>query len=104
MTYFVEGLTILHGGESIVRRIGEYETLKDAVMRSQQVIDDFLIAKAQDGMTAADLFSQYQEFGEVPFIFSDDVITINRTGFNHFQYSMMRCRALCNRNEGKLAG
>ena len=103
MTYFVEGLTFVHGGEGIVRRIGEYETLEEAIRTSHRVIDEFLIGKAQDGMTAADLFFQYQEFGEVPFIFSDDAITINRTGFNHFQYSMMRCNALCNRTESELA-
>ena len=103
MTYFVEGLTNFHGGASNVRRIGEYETLEDAVRASKQVIDEFLNAKLQDGMTVADLFCQYQKFGEVPFIFCDDARTINVSGFNHFKYAMIRCSALCNRTESESA-
>ena len=103
MTYFVEGLTNFHGGASNVRRIGQYEMLEDAIKASKQVIDEFLIAKLNDGMTVADLFFQYQKFGEVPFIFSDDESTINVSGFNHFKYAMIRCSAPCTRTESESA-
>ena len=93
--YFVEGLTNVHGGESEVRHIGEHETLENAIRASVQVIEEFLIGKFEDGITAAVLFAQYQKFGEVPFIFCDDARTINVSGFNHFEHAMSRCEALC---------
>jgi hypothetical protein len=104
MKYFVEGLTNVHGGESNVRRIGEYETLEDAIRASEHVIDEFLIARIGNAMTAADLFVQYQKFCEVPFIFCDDAKTINVTGFNHFKYAMTRCSTLCARAQSEPAG
>ena len=42
MPYYVEGLTKVPGGKGDVRRIGEYETLTDAVKAAEQVIDGFL--------------------------------------------------------------
>jgi len=99
MKYFVEGLTKVHGGEGYVRRIGECETLEGAIRTSQQVIDEFLIGRLQDGTTPTNLFTQYQNFGEVPFIFVDGDDTINVAGFNHFNYAMTRCFALCTRSE-----
>lgn len=104
MTYVVEALTNYHGGESNVRRIGEYEALADAIRASKQVIDEFLIGKFKEGMTAADLFFHYKSFGEVPFIFCDEGRTITVTGFNHFEYSMSRCSAICTGNASNPAG
>lgn len=95
MPYVVEGLSNFHGGGSNVRRIGEYEAVEDAIKASKQVVDEFLIGKFEEGTTAAALFSLYQKFGEVPFIFRDDARTINVAGFNHFQYAMNRCSAIC---------
>ena len=103
MTYFVEGLTNVHGGEGNVRRIAECETLEDAIRTSQQVVDEFLIARRDDGMTATDLFSEYRKFGEVPFIFVDGDVTVNVTGFNHLHYAMIRCGVLCTRSESESA-
>jgi hypothetical protein len=95
MTYFVEGLTHVPGGESKVRRVGEFATLEEAIGAAQKLIDDFLQAKWVAGMTVAALYEQYQEGGEVPFIFSDDARTMNVSGFNHFNYAATRCGALC---------
>ena len=103
MTYFVEGLTNFHGGESNVRRIGEFATLEDAIRASEQVIDEFLMAARENGMKITALFLQYQKSGEVPFIFSDDAGTINVSGFNHFKYAMNRCSELCARTENESA-
>jgi hypothetical protein len=100
MTYFVEGLTNGHGGEGNVRRIGECDTLEDAIRTSQQVIDKSLIAWNYYGMTVEELFSQYQRFGEVPFIFVDNEVTMNVTGFNSLLYAMKQCGVLCTRSEG----
>jgi hypothetical protein len=93
--YFVEGLTNAHGGESNVRRIGEYAELEDAIRASEQAIDEFLAARLKEGMSDGALFALYQKFGEVPFIFSDDARTINVPGFNHFKYAMLRCQEMC---------
>jgi hypothetical protein len=97
MQYYVEGLTNVHGGESNVRRIGVYDTLEEAIAASESIIDNFLIEKATKRMTVAELFFQYQHYGEVPFIFSDSGHTMNVTGFNHFKYAMIRCTEICMR-------
>jgi hypothetical protein len=104
MTYFVEGLTHVPAGESKVRRIGEFETLEDAIGAAQKLIDDFLRKKLVSGMTVAELYEQYQECGEVPFIFSDDARTMNVSGFNHFNYAATRCGELCAPAAGERKG
>src|SRR5688572_10620357 len=95
MTYFVEGLMKLDNGQSEVRRVGEYETLDGAIGASKQVIDGFLTQIFAPEMTAADLFSKYSDFGEVPIIFDDGEKTLNVTGFNHYSYAMNRCGMMC---------
>src|SRR3954470_10669436 len=103
MRYYVEALTNVHGGESNVRHVGEYDTLEEAIAASQSLIDNFLIGKATNQITIADLFSLYQDSGEVPFIFSDAERTLNVPGFNHFKYAMIRCTELCKMLENKPA-
>ena len=95
MTYFVEGLIKLRTGQSEVRRIGVYETLEAAIGASKQVIDEFLLGILKTEMSAADLFSKYSEFGEVPIIFDDGDKTLNVTGFNHYSYAMNQCGLIC---------
>lgn len=97
MTYFVEGLIKLDTGEREVRRIGEYETLENAIGASQQVIDEFLLSILEPDMTAADLFTKYSARGEVPIIFRDGDRTLNVAGFNHYSYAMTRCGIICAR-------
>jgi hypothetical protein len=95
MTYFVEVLKNVHGGEGDVRHIGDFDTLEEAVKESEFMIDKFLIANFRCGMTVAELFAKYQKNGDVPFIFSDGDKTINVGGFNHFKYAMLRCTEIC---------
>ena len=101
MPYYVEALTTVQEGESKVRHIGEYDTLAEAIAASQSLIDNFLIGKATNQITIVELFSLYQDFGEVPFIFSDAERTLNVTGFNHFKYAMIRCTELCKMLENR---
>jgi hypothetical protein len=103
MRYYVEALTNVHGGESNIRHVGEYDTLEEAIAASQSLIDNFLIGKAANQLTIAELFALYQDFGEVPFIFCDAERTLNVTGFNHFKYAIMRCTELCKMAENKSA-
>ena len=95
MAYIVEGLIKAGEGEGSVRRIAECNTLEDAISTAQQIVDNFLAAWHYNGRTAEELFSKYEQFGEVPIIFSDDESTINVTAFNHIQYAKMRCGLLC---------
>jgi hypothetical protein len=95
MTFFVEGLIKLHTGQTEVRRIGEYEKLEDAIGASKLVIDEFLLKILKPEMSAADLFSRYSDFGEVPIIFDDSEKTLNVSGFNHYSYAMNRCGSMC---------
>ena len=87
-TYFVEALTLGHGSESEVRRVGECITLKDAIKTAQQVIDESLTTWNYDGTTVEKLFTRYERFGERPFIFADSDNTINVIGFNALIYAM----------------
>ena len=48
-TYVVEALTLWRSSESEVRRVGECDTLKDAIETAQQVIDESLITWNYDG-------------------------------------------------------
>jgi len=95
MTYFVEVLKNVPGGEGEVRHIGDYKTLEEAIKESEFMIDKFLISNFRFGMTVAELFAVYQKKGDVPFIFSDGDKTINVGGFNHFKYAMMKCNEIC---------
>ncbi|MDB5808660.1 MAG: hypothetical protein JWN94_782 [Betaproteobacteria bacterium] len=95
MTYFVEGVTRVGVDDSHVERIGEYSNLQAAIAAAKQAIDESLMSQLKDGMSAARLFIQYQSAGRVPFIFSDADTTINVAGFNHLEFAMRRCEAIC---------
>lgn len=95
MTFFVEGLSKYHDAESQVRRLGEYETLQESIAASKRIIDEFLLREFKPGMTSAQLYAQYQGFGEVPCIFRDDGMTMSIPGFNHWQYATSRSAEIC---------
>ena len=95
MTFFVEGLSRHHEPETQVRRIGEYQTVAEAIAVAQRTVDAFLRREHKPGMDATALFSHYQAHGEYPFIFRDDDKTINVPGFNHTHYAMTRAAEIC---------
>lgn len=95
MTFFLEGLSKYRDGDSQVRRLGEYQTLEEAIAASKRTIDEFLLREFKPGVTAAQLYAQYQGFGEVPCIFRDDGMTMSIPGFNHWQYATARCAEIC---------
>ena len=47
------------------------------------------------GMLPSELFSQYQERGEHPFIFRDSDMTMNVRAFDHLQYASLRSTEVC---------
>jgi hypothetical protein len=95
MTYSVEGLTGTRGEKNHVRHIGDYDTLANAISASIQVIDQFLLTRHEQHMTVADLYSLYEDLGEVPVIFSNNDETISMGAFNHFKFAKSRCTELC---------
>ncbi len=96
MTFIVEVLSVVREAVNQVRRIGEYQSLGDALVAAERAISEFLSREFQPGMTANMLFDRYQSVGEVPYIFHDDgTITTNLPGFNHFRYALSRCVEIC---------
>jgi hypothetical protein len=92
MTFFVEGLSIDSASVCRVRRIGEFQGLRDALLAAERIISEFLLREFKPGMPPDTLYSRYKIAGEVPYIFRDDGhITQNLPGFNHFQFAKSRC-------------
>jgi len=87
MTYFVEGVSKHLEPEPQVRRIGEYQTVAEAVAVAQKVIEQFLCEEFRRGMTAKRLYALYEERGEHIFIFQDEAKTFNVAGFDHADYA-----------------
>ena len=95
MAYFVEGLSGHWEAEPKVRRIGEYETLEEAVASAKRIIDGFLRREYKSGTDSKTLLYRYKEAGEHPYIFRDDQNTLNVPGFTHLQYATTRCDDIC---------
>jgi hypothetical protein len=95
MTYFVEGLSGHTEPETRVRRIGEYDSLPDAIAAAKRLVDGYLRREYKPGMEPRSLISRYQEQGEHPYIFRDDDTTFNVPGFNHLHYATARSSDVC---------
>jgi len=95
MTYFVEGLSGHSEPETKVRRIGEYDTLPEAIASAKRIVDVFLRREFKTGMEPRMLVSRYQELGEHPYIFRNDENTFNVPGFNHLHYATTRSTEIC---------
>jgi hypothetical protein len=95
MTFFVEGVSKHLEPKTQVRRIGEYQTIAEAITVARGTIDEFLAKAVLPGMDAKALFTLYQSHGEYPFIFRDDDKTFNVPGFNHAHYAMTRAAEVC---------
>ena len=95
MAFIVEGVIRQDEPDSEVRRVGKYETRDEAISSAKAMVDDFLRHHHKPGMLPSELFSQYQEQAEHPFIFRDDDMTINVRTFDHLQYAMLRSTEIC---------
>jgi hypothetical protein len=95
MTFFVEGLSGHKEPETKVRRIGEYDTLPDAIASAKRIVDGFLRREYKTGMEPRTLLYRYQETGEHPYIFRDNDTTFNVPGFNHLHYATTRSSEIC---------
>ena len=97
MTYFVEGVSKHLEPEPEVRRIGEYETVAEAVAVAKQAIEQFLRGEFKRGMSAKKLYALYEKRGEHTFIFQDEAGTFNVPGFDHADYARTLAAEICGR-------
>ena len=95
MAYLVEGVVNYLKPDSEVRRIGEFETVEEAIATAQKIVDEFLSDSFKPGMDAQSLFSLYKKEGEYPFIFRDDDMTVNVPEFEHSHYARNRAMLVC---------
>lgn len=95
MSFVVEGVNMNLEPNAQVRRIGECETVEEAIALAQRTVDEFLSHEFRPGMDARTLFLHYQAQGEYPFIFRNEDRTINVRGFSHAQYAMTRAAEIC---------
>ncbi len=87
MTFLVEQVSLK--GDKVVR-IGEAETLEDAIAVAKGMIDKFLELHRTYVASADALYSAYQESGVMPCIFRDDGETLNVRSFDHLQYASIQ--------------
>jgi len=97
MTFYVEGVSKHDEPEPEVRRIGEYESLAEAIAVAQKAIEKFLRDAHRRGMTAKRLFTVYEEEGEHMFIFQDEAGTFNVPSFDHTDYARTMAATICGR-------
>ena len=96
MTYLVEGVSgPVNAENSAVRRIGEYDSLPDAIASAKRIVDGFLRREYRAGMEPGVLLARYRSQGEHPYLFRDDDKTVNVPGFNHLQYATARSTDIC---------
>ena len=95
MSFLVEGVNKNLEPKEQVRRIGEYETVEEAIATAKRTIDEFLRREFKPGMDSKALFSLYQDKGEYPFIFRTEDRTISVRGYSHAQYAMTRAGEIC---------
>ena len=94
MPYVVQCVTKKTLGGFDVEPIGEYPELTDAINAAMRVIDTFLSSQYTKGISAEKLFEIYKQIGQVPYIFGGAGTTTQISGFNHFEYSMRRCKEI----------
>ncbi len=90
MTYLVEAIRRLDTGERQVRRVGEYETRREAIRAAEQLVDTFLLRAPSSGMSAAELCHRYETQGEIPVIFNDRQGMQSFIWFNYSEYARSR--------------
>ena len=95
MTYFVEGVTRHNQPDQQVRRVGEYETVEEAITVAKKGVEQSLRREFKRGMEAGKLYSLYEARGEHVFIFQDKANTLNVPGFDHHEYAKSRAEEIC---------
>lgn len=68
-----------------------YETYEEALKECQRVIDDFLIESYKPAMTADELYNNYLNFGDEPYIRPGE----KNSQFSASEYAKERCAEIC---------
>lgn len=70
---------------------GIYSNAQEAIAAAQQIVDKSLRHLYKPGFTPERLYDDYQDFGDDPFIVSDD----QNCKFSAWTYAKSRCAAVC---------
>ena len=63
----------------------------EAIAACKKIVDDYLLANYNPGMTAEELYRSYTTFGEDPFVVTAD----KQCQFSAWEYARQRCLVLC---------
>jgi hypothetical protein len=85
--------------ESERYELGEFATLDAAVEASRKIVDEYLSAAFQPGMTTDALLTSYLFFGEDPYIVASGSET-SGVLFSARDYARQRCEQLCRPGRG----
>ena len=68
-----------------------YKTAEEAIAAAQELVDKSLRHLYQDGQTPEELYSDYQDWGDDPFIITED----KSCKFSAWTYAKGRCQSFC---------
>jgi hypothetical protein len=72
---------------------GAFGNFEEAVNFCKKILDDFLIKEYKNGMSADELYNHYTDFGEDPFIRSNDPDFTGR--FSAWNYAKEKSAEIC---------
>ena len=75
-----------HGDETRI-----FNSSQAAIAAAKKIVDAFLFSVYRQGMTASDLIDTYENFGEEPFIISQDP----RCKFSAIEYAKEKAEKIC---------
>lgn len=71
---------------------GEYPSLELAVEAAKQIVDQYLASAYKPGTNATELYRDYVNFGEDPYIVAP---AQQRASFSAWEYARERCDVIC---------
>ena len=71
---------------------GEYPDAESALALCRRIVDECLESAYKPGMSAAELWNGYVDFGEDPFILSGEAPAVK---FSAWDYARQRCALMC---------
>lgn len=92
MKYIVKTDDNFHYMDESERYIaGGFETAEEAIKSAKEIVDKSLKFLYREGMTTEELYDYYQDFGDDPFIVSDD----KNCYFSAWKYAESKCKEIC---------
>jgi hypothetical protein len=77
--------------ESENYELGTFASLELAIEAAKRIVDDYLVSAYTTGMSAAELYDSYVNFGEDPYIFAERSCGV----FSAWDYARERCEIMC---------